>query len=216
MPIFLNNDIKTEDNNLRQLRNNLYFIKPTVYYCIHQQLPSVPVISHTNQVDTLQFYFNKIYFKIILPPTFMYFKWSPSSTFFHQTPACTFVMPCPPHPHWFDHPNVWCEVLMRILSSNYLIYPPNIQSKYSWTISLKQQNFNTQELSSSLLHYLVQHVLNNVLENSAVTKFSVPSTLKTAAATCCKMPVSTTWYHTQKTEINIAVKMWKLMKEGLI
>lgn len=61
---------------------------PNFNYCVHNSPPLNHILSHSNPVQNLSFYFFKTNFNIILPSTTRSCKWSLYLKFSHHNPTC--------------------------------------------------------------------------------------------------------------------------------
>ena len=107
----------------------LNWLYQLVHYCIHKQLPPVPILSEINAVHASPSHFLKIHFGVILPCIPRSSKWPLSLRSSHQNHVClspvshTWLMFHPSHSSWFDHTNdIWlgctdheCRPLSRYL-----------------------------------------------------------------------------------------------------
>ena len=129
-----------------------------VHYCIHKLLPTVPILSHNDQVHALKSHFLKIHLNIILPSMPGSSKWSLSLSFPHQNPVYTSTlphmcyMPHPAHSFWFDRSNNigWGVQIIKLLICSFLHFPVT-SSLFSSNILLSTLFSNTLSLSSSFI-----------------------------------------------------------------
>jgi hypothetical protein len=71
---------------------NILF-NPKVHYPVHKNPPLAPILSQINAVRTTSFYFSKINFNIILPPTPGSSYWCLSFWLSHQYSLCVPLLP---------------------------------------------------------------------------------------------------------------------------
>ena len=77
------------------------------HYCIHKNLPLVPMLSYMNLVHTIRSYFCNIGFNIILQFTPKSYKWSPSFRFPHRNHVNFAAPSCVPHNAPTSHSLIW-------------------------------------------------------------------------------------------------------------
>jgi hypothetical protein len=77
-----------------------------VHYRTHNSPPTVPILSHINQVHDLPTHLSNNHFNTIFPSTSRSSKWSLSVRFLHQNPLCLSLVshtchaPNPSHRSW--------------------------------------------------------------------------------------------------------------------
>jgi hypothetical protein len=128
-----------------------------VHCRVHKIPPPTSILSHMNQIRTLQPYFPKISFNIVLSSTPRSFKWSlsfrlSSQNFVrisHLPNSCQMVCPC--HLPLFDDPNnIWWIHIIKLLIMQFFFHPPVTSSALSLNVLLSSPFSNTVSLCSSI------------------------------------------------------------------